>query len=658
MSHAMDEALARANAELDAIGKLDQFTLLNTAAALDYTRWKAQCVANVASLLGETSADSELRNAGMKAAERFQEWNVSVDYRDDVYRTLKMFAATTPHLEGEDGKLLDDSLRDFRRAGLHFPRETQREIEASRKELADIAAQFDANISSAQAPLTFTRPELHGMPEEFFAKPGIKIGANEYRVLANVIWQFNEIEDKARLEATRRKVYVAHDSMAREANVPLLNRMLRLRNRIALRLGYKSWADYQTETQMAKNAARAERYVSDLAAGLQPKFDAEVGELQKLKAADTRNPAARLMAWDWRFYQSQLKKESAVDVAALRKWFPFERVRDGMFAIYGRTFGLQFQELGLDGNGTPGLQLFAVSDAVASAPLGLLYLDFFTHEGKTNVGGAGEIIPGRSLPDGRYRRPVASVSLNFEPPSADAPSLLTHEQVEILFHEFGHALHAVLTQAKYARFSGTSVPRDFVEAPSQMLQNWVWDARVLGTFAADHHDASTKVTANIVGKMRASQRASAGIFYRRQCAFALADLTLHGPHDESEPYDCVGVSNAVFEKIFLPIDRATAFIASFRGMNGYDAGYYGYLWSEAMSADMATVFEKAPEAYLDRTAGMRLRHEIYETGGARDVNESVEKFLGRKMSTAPFLEKLGLRELSSRAKSRDCGVQP
>jgi Zn-dependent oligopeptidase len=175
-----------------------------------------------------------------------------------------------------------------------------------------------------------------------------------------------------------------------------------------------------------------------------------------------------------------------------------------------------------------------------------------------------------------------------------------------------------------------------------MLQNWVWDKKVLDTFAGDYRDPSKKIPAEIIQKMNDSKLATAGVFYRRQFAFASLDLALHDQHPEGQPYDCVAMSNPILEKVFLPIDPSTTFVTYFGHLNGYDAGYYGYAWADAIAADMATVFEHAKDRYLDKQAGMRLRQEIYAQGDSRDVTESIEKFLGRKQSIQPFLERIGI----------------
>jgi thimet oligopeptidase len=172
---------------------------------------------------------------------------------------------------------------------------------------------------------------------------------------------------------------------------------------------------------------------------------------------------------------------------------------------------------------------------------------------------------------------------------------------------------------------------------------------VLDTFAADYRDPSKKIPAEIIKKMNDAKLANAGVLYRRQFAFASLDLALHNQHAEDMPYDSVGVSNPILEKVFLPIDPSTTFVSYFGHLNGYDAGYYGYAWADAIAADMATVFEKAKDGYLDKQAGMKLRHEIYEPGDSRDANNSIEKFLGRKQSVQPFLKKIGI---GTRAKNQ------
>jgi thimet oligopeptidase len=313
-----------------------------------------------------------------------------------------------------------------------------------------------------------------------------------------------------------------------------------------------------------------------------------------------------------------------------------------MFSIYQNIFGLKFERIDPPYKWVGDLQLYAVSDAASGEPLGLFYLDMFPREGKYNHFAQFGIIEGKLLPTGKYQRPTVALVCNFPPPSPERPSLLPHRDVETLFHEFGHAMHSILTRARYSRFAGTSVPRDFVEAPSQMLEHWVWDKTVLDSFAADYRDPSQKIPQEILAKLKESKLATEGTFYRRQLGFGMVDLVLHTQINSTNSGQTVALANKVLGDTFLAEPPDSAFVAYFGHLMGYDAGYYGYAWADAIAADMATVFEKAPKGYFDTQAGMRLRKEIYEPGDSRDVNISIEKFLGRPRSIEPFLKEIGV----------------
>ncbi|MBA3272565.1 MAG: Zn-dependent oligopeptidase [Chthoniobacterales bacterium] len=652
----MKDAIAKANAALDEIGRQDpaQATFKSTIVALDDASYDVTLVANRASVIKESNIDPAMRAAAEDAIKSFQDWAVGTDYREDVYRAVTAVEKKQPKLNAVDAKLLKETVRDYRRAGLALEPEVRQEVEQLRKEVSKLTTDFDSNVTNAQGPVTFTKTELEGVPDSFLGSPGVKTGDDTYTIMANITFHYNTVMDTAKREDTRKRLYVTRDSLAKDKNVPLLNQILALRNNIALKLGYKSWADYQTEIKMAQTGAGASKFIDDLVAASQPKFEQESAELRKLKVTDTGNPDAQIGIWDWRYYTNELKKQRYnVDPEALRVYFPYQQTLEGMFNVYQKIFGLRFEQVAAPYKWVDDLQLYAVTDAASGEPLGLFYLDMFPREGKYNHFAQFDIIGGKRLSDGKYQRPTVTLLCNFPPPSEGKPSLLSHSDVETLFHEFGHVMHSILTGADYGRFAGTNVPRDFVEAPSQMLQAWVWEKSVLDTFAADYRDPAKKIPGEMIEKMEEARLATEGMRYRRQFAFASLDLTLHGPHPVDKPYDCVKVSNAILEKVLLPIEPETAFVAYFGHITGYDAGYYGYAWADAIAADMATVFEKASDGYFDKQAGMRLRHDIYEPGSAREVTESVEKFLGRKQSTQPFLAKIGIG-----AEKKNAGAGP
>jgi thimet oligopeptidase len=291
------------------------------------------------------------------------------------------------------------------------------------------------------------------------------------------------------------------------------------------------------------------------------------------------------------------------------------------------------------------VQLYVVQDSATGKPMGAFYLDMFPREGKFNHFACFPQKTGGVLVDGSYDLPVAALLCNFPAPSADKPSLLKQNDVVTLFHEFGHVMHGMLSRSRFTLQGGFTVPQDFVEAPSQMLENWVWDKAVLDTFAADYRDASKKIPAETVASLVAARQATEGYATRRQLSFGLIDLAFHNiSAADAAKLDVVAVSNVVLKRVTVPAAPDTAFVAYFGHLAGYDAGYYGYQWAKVLAIDMASVFQKAPGGFLDEKVGRRLRDEVYAVGHTRDVGESVEKFLGRPRSQEPYLDYVGIKK--------------
>jgi Zn-dependent oligopeptidase len=360
----VNDAIAKANAAMDTIGKLEpgKVSFKNTIVALDDMGYEAGLAANVASLIKETSKDPAMRAAGEKALKAFQEWSVGTDYREDVYKAVKAFAATKPKLSGEDAKLFEETMRDYKRAGLDLAPEMRQEVERMRKDLAKLTTDFDSNIVAAKEPVVFTKAELEGVPDSLLNSPGVKTADDQYTILANVTFQYQGVMQAATREETRKRLHRVRFNLARDRNIPLLNEILAMRNRIALALGYNSWNDYKTEIKMAKTGAGARKFIADMVAGTEPKFAAEVAEMQKLKAAATGDPNAKIYRWDWRHFSNEVKKKGYdVDVEALRVYFPYEQTLRGMFDIYQRIFGLKFEQVAAPQKWTDDLQLYYVS---------------------------------------------------------------------------------------------------------------------------------------------------------------------------------------------------------------------------------------------------------------------------------------------------------
>ncbi len=643
-----ESAIKTADAALAALAAQDpaKLTFASTFAVYDAITARVGDAYSVAGTVAESAVDKVMRDTASEMSVKLQEWSVGLDYRADLYRVLKAFADTKSKLAADEQRLVDEQMRSYRRAGLSLPATERAEVEKLRKDLAGLNTEFAVNINNARAPLDFTAEQMAGVPQSFLDSPGVKQADGRYRVMANITWHAVAVAEGADDAETRRQVNVARNSLARETNVPILTKLVALRADIARRLGYATWADYQIENRMARTGATAVKFEEELTLGLQTKFAAEMDTLRSLKVKHLGAAEAQIEPWDISYYTNKLLKDRyAVDTEALRVYFPYQATLDGMFAIYQKIFGLKFTEVTPPYVWAPGVQLYVVQDSATGVPMGAFYLDMFPREGKFNHFACFPQKAGGVMTDGRYDLPVVALMCNFPAPSADKPSLLKQGDVVTLFHEFGHVMHGMLSRSRFVAQTGFAVPQDFVEAPSQMLENWVWDKAVLDTFAADYRDASKKIPAETITALVDARQATEGYATRRQLSLGLIDLSFHAvPAAEAEKMDVIAVSNAVLKRVTIAPPPDTAFVAYFGHLAGYDAGYYGYLWAKVMAIDMASEFKKAPGGFLDEKVGRRLRDEVYGVGHTRDVAESVEKFLGRPRSQEPFLEYVGIKK--------------
>lgn len=639
-----DVAIAEANRQLDAIAQVDptNATFNNTVRALDDVYAKLSQSVHRVGVLEQAHPDPKMRSAGLDAVQKLNEFEVGIDYRKEAYRSIKAYLDTSPHLEGQDARLAEFTVRDYKRAGLTLPEEKQQQVEKLRKQLASIQAHFLVNVNNAAAPLKFTKDDLQGLSDDFLNQ--VKTGDNQYTVDANVPPQYLNAMTNCVKEETRRRLCIARDSRAKETNLPLANQAVKIRAQLAELLGYRSWADYQAEIKMAKTGKSALDFEEQLKSALEPKYQAEMAELKKAKASVAGATTPDVQLWDWYFTAALLQKQKYnIDTEALRVYFPFDRVLEGMFKIYEHIFQVEIHPVDPPAVYQSDIKLYAVLDQQTHQPLGMFYLDLFPRPGKYNHFANFALIDGGLLPDGSYQRPVVDLICNFPPPAGDTPSLASQQDVVTIFHEFGHAMHVILTKANYVRFSGFNVPGDFVEAPSQMLEYFAWDKKVLDSFAGDYRDPAKKIPADVLGKLKEADLATKACAYRRQLSFGLLDLLIHQPLTADQTADLNGYANSILGDVFLKPDPSTALLATFAHLfDGYDAGYYGYAWADAIAADMASVFQSAPDGFLDASVGRRLRDEIYAVGDSRDITISVERFLGRKQSMTPFLKKVGI----------------
>ena len=614
-----------------------QAGLQNTLVALSDSLSELGDTTNGPIFLGEVSTDADVRDAGHACDADTSRFFVDVYSREDLYKPLKAFAATKPALAGEDARLLEKTVLAFKRSGLDLPKDKRDQVADLRKRIVDLETGFRKQLGEDKSTGSFTAAELAGVPDDFIQR--LPRDGDRYIVSTDYPDYYPFMENAKDPEA-RRRLEILFDGRGGEANSKRLTETIRLRREAARLLGYSSHAEYVLEDRMAKNPAAALTFLRDLRAKLERKGRPELAVLAALKKDELGAKSDGIIhLWDWRYYHHRLLKQRYdVDDQKIKEYFPMEVTTEGLLGVYQRLLGVQFTPVEPAGAWHPDVKLFKVSDAASGNLIGHFYMDLFPRAGKYKHAAAFSLVSARRMPDGSYQRPVSAIVANFDKPAPGRPSLLRHEEVETFFHEFGHIMHQTLTQAKYQRFSGSNVALDFVEAPSQMLENWVWKAEVLEQLSGHYQDHSKKLPRELLDKMVAAKNVDSGLTYLRQDFFATLDLTYHGTpvDDATQTY-----ARLQREISLIPMTPGTRPEAGFGHlMGGYDAGYYGYLWSKVFAQDMFSRFEKA--GVLDPKTGADYRREILEPGGGREEGVSLRRFLGREPSDEPFLRSIGL----------------
>ena len=632
-------AIARSNALLASVVAVPdgERTFANTLHAID----EAGAVIGDASgewgFLSYVHVDAVIREAAQDAERELDTYATALGFREDLYRAVQAYAASEEArgLTGVEARLLEHTLRDYRRNGFDLPLPQRERVQTLKERLVVLGVEFRRNIDDYEDALLLERAQLAGLPDSYIERLQVVETADgaRYRVSLDYPEMYPFLES-AHDEGLRRDLFMKNHLKAADTNLPLLAEAIAVRDEIATTLGYASWATYVTETKMAKTPETAAGFLSDLHARVRVKAERDIAELTESKRAHLGDPSARLEIWDWRYYQQRVRRERyEVDQFAVAEYFPLQAALDGLFDVYQRAVGVRFTEEPDARAWHPDVRLYRVEDATDGHHIGYFYTDLHPRTGKYGHAAEFTLRPGRLGRDGVYQGSICSIVSNFTKPSADAPSLLRHSEVETLFHEFGHVLHQVMTRAPYQRFNGTNVERDFVEAPSQMLEHWVWDPAVLRGFTR-HVRTGEPLPEDLLRRMVDAKNVASGLHYLRQIYFATLDLAYHAPGRDKDTDALAETSHPITG---FPFPEGTHFQAGFGHLFGYDAGYYGYLWSQVFGDDMFTRFEAG-----DPQAGADYRRLILEAGGTRDGADLVREFLGREPRQDAFLREIGL----------------
>ena len=589
--------------------------------------------------LSYVSTDKKFRDAANDLQMQISQYMVDVATRRDVYKAIREYTDTNPRLDPVQAKLVKEMLIGFKNSGMDLNDADLEKFKALNKEKAEYIIKFDKNIQEYKDPLAVTQEQLRGLGEDYIQKLS-KTDDGKYLVTLDYP-DYVPFMQNADDEQARKELEFKFNRRGGQENVELLEKTLTLRREIARLLGYKNHAELRLEDRMAKNPKTVMAFLKDLQKKLKPLGKKEDKEMIAYKNSKTGKNSRTLYSWESGYWSNKFRKENLeLDREKIKEYFPSQVVIDGMLDLFGGVFGITFEPVNIP-VWHPDVKAFKIKDKASGELVAYFYMDLYPREGKYKHAACFGLVEGEEKQDGTYQNPFVAIVANLNKPSGDTPSLLKHSEVETLFHEFGHVLHNALTKAKYSAFSGTSVSWDFVEAPSQMLERWAWDPQVLKKISK-HYKTGEALPDDLIKRMIAAKNFGAGGMYLRQDFFAQYDMTLHTA--DTTP-DTTKLYFELTKKIRgLPLTKGTIPQASFGHiMGGYDAGYYGYLWSEVIAEDFFGEFKK--NGIFNPETGLKFRREILEKGGTLDEEKMVENFLGRPADNKPFLKSIGLENL-------------
>ncbi len=539
-----------------------------------------------------------------------------------------------------DRKLTDLWLDTFKRSGASLPPASRAEFVKLSNQLTDLQNKFQANLAEDQTEITITQAQAASLPADFLA--GLKKSGSGYVVPVNES-TVSEFLQNERNEDARKAFSTAYSNRQADTNISLLEQALAVRDHLAHLLGYETWAAYQLSDRMAKSPDRVLSFLNDLDVRLLPKARDEIAGLAALKAKETGEQNATLQAWDFSYYDNMLRKtQYAVDENRVRQYFPVQHTIDAVLNIYHTLLGVDFKQITPANAWNPEVLEYSVSDTKTGRFIGLTYFDLYPRPGKYDHFANFPILPVRRLPNATNRAPVAAIVGNWPKPAPGRPALLSHDDVVTFFHEFGHNMAALLATAPYETLSNGFV-EDFVEAPSQMLENFVWQPSVLKQISSNWQTGQP-LPDDLIAAMVRAKYVDYAYTTTQQIKYAEADMTYHmsGPRVDT---------TAIWQKLSsqltpMPMTPGTHPQASFGHlMGGYDAGYYGYLWSLVYAQDMFTAFQAG--GLENPAVGARYRQDILQPARTYDPDAEVQRFLGRSMNPNAFYAQFGITPTQS-----------
>lgn len=646
---AFEEAIKEGRAQIDSIvANTEEPTFENTIVAMEYAGRKLNGIASIFFNLNEAATDSVMQNLALEISPMLTDYSNDIMLNEALFARIKRVYENKASiiLSQEDSRLLEETYKGFERNGANLPQEAKIRFKEINKELSQLSLQFGQNVLGATNKFFIhitDSAQLAGLPS--FAIESGAADASErglegwvYTLQSPSYGPFMQYSENREL---KEKLWRASSSKAYKDefdNSGIVLKIAALRIERANLLGYATHADYVLDVNMAKNAGTVNSFLENLLDKSLPYAKREVAEIQNY--ANSLGFEGTLMPWDFSLYSEKYKNEKyAINDELLKPYFKLENVQQAIFALADSLYGLKFKENTTIPVYHPDVKAFEVYDS-NDRFLSLLYMDFFPRASKR--GGAWmTTFRDMYFENGIEKRPFVSLVCNFTKPTKETPSLLTHYELTTLLHEFGHALHGMLAEGKYPSLTGTNVARDFVELPSQIMENWAINKEFLSSFAK-HYQTGESIPSELIDKIVSAKNYLSGYSNIRQLTYGINDMAWHSlktlPDTDVESFE----KDAVKKTQLLPNIESTCFSPSFSHIfaGGYSAGYYSYKWAEVLEADAFSLFEE--RGVFSKDVAASFRDNILSKGNIEDPANLYRSFRGRDPEPDALLKKLGM----------------
>ncbi len=646
---AIDRGIELARAEIEAIASNpDAPTFENTIVALDRAGDDLNRVLNVFFPLLSANADDRMMEISMSVSPRLADYSTSIVLNEPLWRRVKAVydGRDALTLTPEQQTLLQNTYDSFALQGATLEGEAREEFRALSAELSELTTRFGQNVLKEMPTyeIWLTADDLAGLPASSVnaaaeaARAKGRDGEYLFTLDQPVYMAFMKYSERPDLRERMWRLNAGRNTAGEYDNRPILTRIAEVRRRLAGLLGAPDYATHALRRTMAKSPEGVYELLDNLRDAYTPAMRAEMAELTDF-ASRLEGKTVKLHPWDYSYYSNKLKAEKySFDEESLRPYFELDNVVKGVFGLATRLYGLQFTPDTEAEVYHPDVKAYDVTDADGTF-VGVIYTDFFPRASKRPGAWMTEFSTQRVGADGRDERPVVTIVMNFTKPTADTPSLLTPYEVETFLHEFGHALHGLLSRANYQSLAGTSVYRDFVELPSQFNENYLTEREFLDSFAR-HYLTSEAIPQEQIDRLVAAQRYGAAYACLRQLMFGYLDMAWHtakAPVDDAAAFE----AEAVARVQMFPDDPQSVspqFSHIFAG--GYAAGYYSYKWAEVLDADAFAHFKE--HGIFDKATADSFRHNVLERGGTEAPDLLYRRFRGQEPTIDALLERDGI----------------